>query len=115
MRIIGTRERYALREVIFLGLMPDVNKAKYVNGMEVLGVLSEPKTIEAKRENTDGWRCIMKNSQVMFSMLLLYLFVSGRHFPKGRLPSRNRSEVKGKPEVTPGPEGGRHYQGWDTG
>ena len=54
MRIIGTRERYALREVIFLGLMPDVNKAKYVNGMEVLGVLSEPKTIEAKRENTDG-------------------------------------------------------------
>ena len=49
MRIIGTRERYALREVIFLGLMPDVNKAKYVNGMEVLGVLSRAEDYRSKK------------------------------------------------------------------
>ena len=40
MMVIGTTERYALRECIFRELMPDVNQGKYVTGLELLGVLS---------------------------------------------------------------------------
>jgi len=50
MRIIGTRERYALRELTYMGLMPRVNKAKYVTGMEILGVLSRAEKYRGEKE-----------------------------------------------------------------
>jgi len=50
MTVVGTSERYALRECIFLELMPDVNQGKYVTGLELLGVLSRAEKYRMERE-----------------------------------------------------------------
>jgi hypothetical protein len=50
MRIIGTTERYALRELIYMDMMPRVNQAKYVSGIEILGVLSRAERYRSEKQ-----------------------------------------------------------------